>query len=120
MEKFLINESWEKNAKINKAEYEKLYSNSIENNDKFWNEFGQRIDWKKKYTKIKDVIYSKNKVDIKWFYDGTLNVSENCIDRHAKKNPNKIAIIWEGDDPSVSKEITYGELLSNVNKAAMS
>ncbi len=118
MEKFLINESWEKNAKINKAEYEKLYSNSIENNDKFWNEFGQRIDWKKKYTKIKDVIYSKNKVDIKWFYDGTLNVSENCIDRHAKKNPNKIAIIWEGDDPSVSKEITYGELLSNVNKAA--
>ena len=67
MEKFLINESWEKNAKINKAEYEKLYSNSIENNDKFWNEFGQRIDWKKKYTKIKDVIYSKNKVDIKWF-----------------------------------------------------
>ncbi len=118
MEKFLINESWEKNAKINKTEYEKLYSNSIENNDKFWNEFGQRVDWKKKYTKIKDVIYSKNKVDIKWFYDGTLNVSENCIDRHAKKNPNKIAIIWEGDDPSVSKKITYGELLSNVNKAA--
>ena len=60
----------------------------------------------------------QKEVSIKWFEDGELNVSYNCIDRHAKKNPDKIAIIWEGDDPKDSKKITYKELLQNVCKTA--
>ena len=104
--------------KINKKEYENLYKESLENNASFWKEQGKRIDWINPYTKIKDVVYSKEKVDIKWFYDGTLNVSYNCIDRHANKTPNKIAIIWEGDNPEDHKKITYKELLEKVNRTA--
>ena len=81
-------------------------------------EEGKRLDWIDNYTKIKKVNYSKNDVNIKWYYDGSLNVSYNCIDRHAKNNPNGVAIIWEGDDPNDVKKITYQELLINVSKAA--
>ena len=105
-------------GKINKREYEDLYKYSIEENDNFWSKQGERIEWIKKFSKIKDFTYSKKNVDIKWYYDGSLNVSYNCIDRHAKKNPNKVAIIWEGDDPSNSEEITYKKLLENVCKTA--
>tara|TARA_Y100000590_G_scaffold468628_1_gene652217 strand:- start:8997 stop:10922 length:1926 start_codon:yes stop_codon:yes gene_type:complete len=103
---------------INKKEYEKLYNESINDNDGYWAKQGKRIDWIKQFTKIKDFTYSKEKVDIKWYYDGQLNVSYNCIDRHAKKNPDKIAIIWEGDDPNNSQYISYKELLENVSKTA--
>ena len=72
----------------------------------------------KKYSRTKNIKYSSKDVSIKWYYDGTLNVSENCIDRHAEKTPNKIAIIWEGDDPSNSQKITYKELLQQVSKTA--
>ena len=75
-----------------------------------WKKHAGRIDWFKKFTKIKDVKYSSDEVNIKWFEDGELNVSYNCIDRHAKINPNKVAIIWEGDDPNNTKKITYEEL----------
>ena len=105
-------------GKINKEEYENLYNESIKNNDAFWKTQGKRIDWIQEYKKIKKFTYSKEKVEINWFYDGTLNVSYNCIDRHAKKSPNKIAIIWEGDDPKDVKKITYKELLDNVCKTA--
>ena len=71
-----------------------------------------------KYTKTKNVKYSAKDVSIKWFEDGELNVSYNCIDRHAKKNPDRVAIIWEGDNPKETKKITYNELLLNVSKAA--
>ena len=113
-----IKESWKKEAKVNKEDYNSLYLESINNNEAFWSKHGNRIDWKKKYSKIKDVKYSSSEVNIKWYYDGTLNVSENCIDRHAKANPEKVAIIWEGDDPNISKKITYKELLNNVCKFA--
>ena len=113
-----IKDSWIKDGKVNSNEYEVKYKRSLKNNDIFWSEEGKRIDWIKNYTKIKEVNYSKNEVDIKWYYDGSLNVSYNCIDRHAKKNPNKIAIIWEGDDPNDVKKISYKELLINVSKAA--
>ena len=113
-----IRENWIKEAKVDSKTYISKYKNSIEDNDGFWREEGKRIDWIKNYSKIKEVKYSKNEVDIKWYYDGSLNVSYNCIDRHAKNNPNKIAIIWEGDDPDDSKEINYKELLTNVSKAA--
>ena len=66
---------------------------------------GQRINWINPYTKIKDVTWSNNNVDIKWFYDGTLNASYNCIDRHLLDKPDKVAIIWEGDDPNDSLKL---------------
>ena len=113
-----IKDTWIKEAKVDAQTYETKYKNSIENNDSFWKEEGKRIDWIKDYSKIKNVKYSKNEVDIKWYYDGSLNVSYNCIDRHAKNNPDRIAIIWEGDDPNDVKKISYKELLTNVSKAA--
>ena len=113
-----IKEEWIKQAKVNSDEYNQMYSKSVNENDNFWNEQGKRIQWIKDYTKIKKIKYSKNEVDINWYYDGTLNVSYNCIDRHAKENPDRIAIIWEGDNPNNVKKITYKDLLLNVSKAA--
>ena len=113
-----ISESWSKQAFANKSKYQKKYNLSLRENDKFWKKEAKRISWIKPYTKIKDVKYSKEDVKIKWFYDGTLNASANCIDRHLKKNGNKTAIIWVGDNPSDSKKITYKELYKNVNKTA--
>ena len=109
---------WSKQAYVNKKAYEKKYNKSIKDNENFWKKEGKRITWIKPYTKIKDVKYSKTDVKIKWFYDGTLNASINCIDRHLKKKKNKTAIIWVGDNPEVSKNISYQELHRNVCRAA--
>jgi len=113
-----IKKEWKEYAKVNEEKYSSMYDHSLQNNDEFWAEQAQRVDWIDKFTKIKNIKYSKNDVSIKWFEDGNLNVSYNCIDRHAKKNPDKIAIIWEGDDPNETKKITYKDLLLNVSKAA--
>ncbi len=113
-----VSEAWSNQALINNSKYKKKYNLSVKENDKFWKKEGKRIAWIKPYNKIKDVKYSKDEVKIKWFYDGTLNVSANCIDRHLKKNGKKTAIIWVGDDPSDTKKITYKELHKNVSKAA--
>ena len=91
-----VSDSWANHAYVNESKYKKKYKLSIKENDKFWAKEGKRISWIKKYTKIKDVKYSKEEVKIKWFYDGTLNASVNCIDRHLKKNPSKTAIICVG------------------------
>ncbi len=115
---FNVSENWSKQAYINKSQYEKKYKLSIKENENFWRKEGKRITWIKPYSKIKDVKYSKKEVNIKWYYDGTLNASANCIDRHLEKKSNKNAIIWVGDDPSDSKKITYKELHKNVCKAA--
>ena len=117
-EKIKIRENWILNAKVNKNDYALLYEKSINKNEEFWREQGKRVDWIKPFSKIKDVKYSSKDVVIKWYYDGSLNVSYNCIDRHALNTPDKVAIIWEGDDPKTSKKITYKELLENVCKAA--
>ena len=113
-----IKKEWLEHAKVNEEKYSSMYDNSLQNNDKFWADQAQRVDWIKKFTKIKDIKYSKDDVSIKWFEDGNLNVSYNCIDRHAENNPDKVAIIWEGDDPNETKKITYRDLLINVSKAA--
>ena len=113
-----VSDSWANHAYVNDSKYKKKYKMSIKENDKFWAKEGKRITWMKKYTKIKDVKYSKDEVKIKWYYDGTLNASANCIDRHLKKNPSKTAIIWVGDDPADTKKISYRELHQNVCKAA--
>jgi acetyl-CoA synthetase len=113
-----IKKEWLEHAKVNEDKYSSMYDNSLQNNDKFWADQAQRVDWIKKFTKIKDIKYSKDDVRIKWFEDGNLNVSYNCIDRHAENNPDKVAIIWEGDDPNETKKITYRDLLISVSKAA--
>ena len=113
-----VSDSWANHAYVNDSKYKKKYKMSIKENDKFWAKEGKRITWMKKFTKIKDVKYSKDEVKIKWYYDGTLNASANCIDRHLKKNPSKTAIIWVGDDPADTKKISYKELHQNVCKAA--
>ena len=115
---FPVPENYKKNTHVTKEIYEELYKEAQINPEKFWGEIGKRIDWIKPYTKIKDVKWSKDEVDINWYYDGTLNVSENCIDRHLKNRANQTAIIWEGDDPSESLNITYGELYKNVCRFA--
>tara|TARA_Y100001970_G_scaffold275951_1_gene377944 strand:+ start:11179 stop:13230 length:2052 start_codon:yes stop_codon:yes gene_type:complete len=115
---YKVSEKWSKQAYANKSQYEKKYKLSIRENENFWKKEGKRITWIKPYTKIKDVKYSKEKVSIKWYYDGTLNASANCIDRHLDRKGNKTAIIWVGDDPSDSKKISYKELHKNVCKAA--
>ncbi len=113
-----IKKEWLEHAKVNEEKYSSMYYHSLQNNDEFWAEHAEKIDWIKKFTKIKDIKYSKDDVSIKWFEDGNLNVSYNCIDRHAKNHPDKVAIIWEGDDPNETKKITYKDLLINVSKAA--
>ena len=115
---FKVSKNWSKEAYINKNQYEKKYKLSIKENENFWKKEGKRITWIKPYTKTRDVKYSKQEVNIKWYYDGTLNASANCIDRHLDKKGNKTAIIWVGDDPDNSKKITYKELHKNVCKAA--
>ena len=109
---------WVKSALVNKAKYQKKYSDSIKKNDDFWKTEGKRITWIKPYKKIKDVKYSKKEVKIKWYEDGTLNASANCIDRHLKDKKDKTAIIWVGDDPKDTKKISYKQLHNEVSKAA--
>ena len=113
-----VSKHWSNKAYVNKNSYQKKYNHSIKKNDDFWRKEGKRISWIKPYKKIKDIKYSKTDVKIKWFHDGKLNASANCIDRHLKKYGKKTAIIWVGDDPSSSKEISYNELHKNVCKAA--
>ena len=107
-----------KDALVDTEKYNKLYSQSMEDTEKFWADQAKNLIWIKKFQKIKNVSYTYPQVSIKWFEDGVLNVSENCIDRHLKDKGEKIAIIWEGDDPSNSKNITYNELYKNVCKLA--
>ncbi|MBN9444178.1 acetate--CoA ligase [Bosea sp. (in: a-proteobacteria)] len=110
--------AWAKKAWANDAKYKKMYAASIKDPDKFWGEHGQRIDWFKPYSKVRNVSYKPGKVSIKWYEDGTTNVSYNCVDRHLATRAKQTAIIWEGDDPSESKKITYGQLHEEVCRFA--
>ena len=107
------------NAHVDEATYEKMYAASISDPEAFWKEHGQRVDWIKPFSKIKDVNFDLGNVSIKWFEDGQLNVAANCVDRHLDKRGDQTAIIWEADDPNEpSKHITYRELSEQVNKLA--
>lgn len=105
-------------AWLDRAAYDEMYQRSIQENEAFWSEQAQRIDWMKPFTQVKDVSYAKEDVHIRWFYDGTLNVCFNCIDRHLESKADDVAIIWEGDDPSVDLKITYAELHERVCRFA--
>ena len=109
---------WARRAFIDKAKYQALYARSIREPDEFWGEHGKRIDWFKPFTKVKNTSFDPNNVSIKWYEDGVTNVAHNCIDRHLPARAQQTAIIWEGDDPSESKRITYAELHSEVSRLA--
>ncbi|MCB1464701.1 MAG: AMP-binding protein, partial [Nitratireductor sp.] len=113
-----VKPEWKKDALIDSATYEAWYRRSVEDPDGFWAEHGKRIDWIKPFTKVKNTTYEYPDVSIKWFEDGALNVSANCVDRHLEKRGDQVAIVWEGDDPSEDKKITYRELHEHVCKLA--
>jgi acetyl-CoA synthetase len=113
-----VTASWKKRAFIDDAGYKKMYADSIKDPAKFWAKHAKRIDWFKAPKKTKNTTYAYPKVSIKWFEDGILNVSYNCIDRHLKKRGDQVAIIWEGDDPYYDKKITYNELHEHVCRFA--
>ena len=109
-------------AWIDAPKYERMYAESISNPERFWAEHGRRLDWVKPFTKVKDVSYTGD-VHVRWFHDGVLNASANCLDRHLNQRADQTAILWEGDDPKEHRHVSYGELhqtvcrLANVLKA---
>ena len=113
-----VSAEWAQRAFINEAKYKDMYARSISDPAGFWGEEGKRIDWMTPYTKVKNTSFDPHNVSIKWFEDGVTNVAYNCIDRHLEKRGDQTAIIWEGDDPNESKNITYRELHQQVGKFA--
>ena len=104
---------------VNAQQYQDMYAASMADPEAFWGEQGKRLDWIKPYTKVKNVSFAPGNVSIKWYEDGTLNVSANCIDRHLATRGDQTAIIWEPDDPKdEALHITYSQLHTNVAKMA--
>ncbi len=118
-----VSKEWADRAIINAEKYRAVYKNSVDDPEGFWREEAKRIDWIKPFTKVKNTSFSYPEISIKWFEDGTLNLSANCIDRHLATRADQVAILWEGDDPANDKTITFRELheqvcrLANVMKA---
>ncbi|MFQ2666399.1 acetate--CoA ligase [Aeromonas caviae] len=105
-------------ALLDKEGYEAMYQASVQDPDAFWGEQGKILDWMTPYTRVKNTSYDPGHVSIKWFEDGLLNVSTNCLDRHLSERGDKVAIIWEGDNPAEDRKITYRELHAEVCKFA--
>ncbi len=115
---FPVPAEWKKRAIVDADSYRNMYEASVNDPENFWRREGLRIDWMKPYTKIKNTSFDPHNVSIRWFEDGTLNASVNCVDRHLEKRGQQTAIIWEGDDPKDHKEITYKELHAEVCRFA--
>jgi acetyl-CoA synthetase len=107
-----------KRAWVDEKKYQQMYKQSVDDPVGFWGEHGKRIHWMKPYTKVKDVSYDPHDVHIRWFQDGMLNASANCLDRHLSTRGDQTAIIWEGDDPRDSRHVTYRELHREVCRFA--
>jgi acetyl-CoA synthetase len=113
-----VPDAWKTRARIDEAAYQALYRRSREDPQGFWAEQARRIDWITPFTKVKHTSFDMHDVSIRWFEDGTTNVAMNCVDRHLPHRAHQTAIIWEGDDPAVSRHITYGELHEQVCRFA--
>jgi acetyl-CoA synthetase len=113
-----VPEEWAKRAFINSAKYQEMYARSVSDPNGFWAEQAKRIGWMKPFSKVENTSFAPGKISIKWFEDGVLNVAWNCIDRHLHSRGDQTAIIWEGDNPSESKHITYRQLHDEVCKFA--
>ncbi|NKD88534.1 acetate--CoA ligase [Haematospirillum sp. 15-248] len=115
---FPVPESFARNALIDNTRYLAMYDRSVKDPDGFWAEHGKRITWMRPYSRVRDVSWDPSNLHIRWFDDGTLNVSANCLDRHLETKGSKTAIIWEGDNPSESEHITYRDLYERVCRFA--
>ena len=113
-----VTADWAKRAYVDDAKYKEMYARSVSDPNGFWGEQAKRIGWMKAPAKIENVSFAPGNVSIKWFEDGVLNVAGNCIDRHLETRGDQTAIIWEGDDPSKSRHITYRELHDEVCRMA--
>ena len=108
----------EESSSINEKTYFEMYQSSMDDPEGFWAEQAKRIDWFKLFSKVKDVSFASSDLHIRWFEDGVLNASYNCLDRHLEERGDQTAIIYEGDDPSVSEHITYRDLYQRVCRLA--
>ncbi len=115
---FDVPENVKADALVDEAKYHEMYAESLRDPEAFWGEHGKRIDWTRPYTKVKNTLYSKENVSIKWYEDGTLNACVNCVDRHVDTRGDDIAIIWEGDEPDQAAKITYRQLHEEVCRFA--
>ncbi len=115
---FEVPQEWAKKAFADNDKYLEMYEQSINDPDTFWGEQGKRLTWMTPYTKVKNTSYAPGNVSIKWYEDGTLNVSANCIDRHLADRADQTAIIWESDEPAHDQKITYKQLHTRVCKFA--
>src|ERR1051325_10801948 len=113
-----VSPEWRRRAYADEAKYREMYARSVADPNGFWGEEGKRIHWFKPYTKVKNTSFAPHNVSIKWFEDGTTNVAYNCLDRHLAKHGDRVAIIWEGDDPKDDARITYRELHAEVCRLA--
>jgi len=113
-----VPKEWKERALIDAAAYERMYAESVASPEAFWAEQAHRLDWMVPFTKVKDVSWNPDDLHIRWFEDGALNVSANCIDRHLETRGAQTAIIWEGDNPEESRHITYAELHREVCRFA--
>jgi len=113
-----VSPEWVARAFVDDAKYQDLYKASIADPAAFWREQGKRLDWLKSYTKVKNVSFDAENLYVRWYEDGVLNVSANCIDRHLANRGEQTAIIWEGDDPKDSKHISYRQLHEDVCRFA--
>ncbi len=113
-----VPQSWAERAYINADRYTEMYDEAINDPDGFWSREAERLDWMVFPEKIKNTSFNEADFGIKWFEDGVLNVSENCLDRHLEERGDQVAIIWEGDNPAESRKITYRELHRDVCRFA--
>ena len=110
---YAVSPEWKKRAWLDEAKYKEMYAASIKDPEKFWGEQAKRIHWMKPFTKVKNTSFDRD-VSIKWFEDGKTNICYNAVDRHLDKRGDQVAIIWEGDEPTDDKKITYKELHAEV------
>jgi acetyl-CoA synthetase len=113
-----VPETFAATARVQRADSERMYRESIDDPNRFWAEIGQRLDWIREFSVVKDTSYDPESFHIRWFSDGKLNVSANCLDRHLELRGDKTAIIWEGDDPNQSEHISYRQLYERVCQCA--
>lgn len=119
LEEYPVPAAFAAKSHLNEQQYKDLYQQSISDNEGFWGEQARNfVSWIKPFSKVKDVSYDSNDLHIKWFYDGSLNVSANCLDRHLPERANQVAFFWQGDEPQETKEITYQQLHDEVCRLA--
>src|SRR5204862_6525640 len=107
-------EQFAQHARITAGQYKLAYRHARDQPERFWGDVGRRLDWIRPYTKVKDTSFDPDDLRLRWFEDGQLNVSANCLDRHLGTRGDKTAILWEGDDPGESLAITYRDLHERV------